>query len=25
MNKTKVMISAGRQKPTQNAARWPCG
>jgi len=25
MNKTKVMISAGRQKPMQNAARWPCG
>jgi len=25
MNKTKVMISAERQKPLQKAARWPCG
>jgi len=25
MNKTKVMISGERQKPTQKAARWPCG
>ena len=25
MNKTKVMISAERQKPVQKAARWPCG
>jgi len=25
MNKTKVIISAERQKPVQKAARWPCG
>ena len=25
MNKTKVMISGGCQKPMQKAARWPCG
>jgi len=25
MNKTKVMISGGRQKPMQKAARWPFG
>jgi len=25
MNKTKVMVSGGRQKPVQKAARWPCG
>jgi len=25
INKTKVMISGERQKPVQNAARWPCG
>jgi len=25
MNKNKVMISAGRQKPVQTATRWPCG
>jgi len=25
MNKTKVMISAERQKPVQKSARWPCG
>jgi len=24
MNKTKVMISGGCQKPVQKAARWPC-
>jgi len=25
MNKTKVMISAERQKLMKKAARWPCG
>jgi len=25
INKTKVMISAERQKITQKAVRWPCG
>jgi len=25
MNNTKVMISGERQKPVQQAARWPCG
>jgi len=25
MSKTKVMISAERQKPVQKVARWPCG
>ena len=25
MNKSKVMISAERQKVTQKAVRWPCG
>jgi len=25
MNKTKVMINEGRQKPVQKAVRWPCG
>jgi len=25
MNKTKIMISGERQKPVQNAARWPYG
>jgi len=25
VNKTKVLISGERQKPLQEAARWPCG